>query len=713
MKRQRIRNQSNVGRRLRLESLESRRVLAAISVAIDGADTVSEIGSQTLRYTLTRDDTAFPMAVQVEFSGTAVYETDYEVRERERDSVRLPESPEVDGTVRGTVIFEQGVDSVDVIVDPINDGVTELDETVILTVLESDLFASIGGAAARIIPDTPTEYYVVDASNRLGVVDVERGVIDFVGVIDASQLITDIAFTADGELYAISRDNLYLVRLDVLNEGVFGTVFLGGHSIIGANALVDARDGDFGSTEGDLFAVGHGSLDLHLIDLVSVGGTPSLANVVPVFDIEGALDARAFPSNYFSSGDLDYRTGGELLLSVMRPEDSFDSLIEIETPGANGVLDRGPSAIEDTGEDFVGVQGFAFDNADSFAFTDHTLLSFNPFNRDFARETELTGRLYTLDAADSATGVIEGIIPPPPTVSINSLASDPADLPRGVQPTSWLTQRSQISEIVLQLGFPIEVIPDGAIGLTNLGVTDDQSDVGVTLATEQLVLSSDGQQITIELTQDQLDAGRYQLDVSSEVTFGDDFAFHGDSTNRFFVLPGDFDGNNSVDLRDLDTLAYWMGEPTAPEYVDLDGVGTITTQDAEVLEANFASQIELPGAGAVAGEFLDTDRLATALVTLGHRTDVNGSGAVSPIDALITINRIARGTVELNDWRFDTNRDGRITPVDALRVINELTASLRGEGEGGFLEVALASNTGVTDEALTALDEEGDFAALF
>ncbi|MEL6108308.1 MAG: dockerin type I domain-containing protein [Planctomycetota bacterium] len=713
MKRQRIQNRSNVGRRLRLESLESRRVLAAISVAVDGADTVSEVGSQTLRYTLTRDDAAFPMAVQVEFSGTAVYETDYQVRERDRDSVRLPESADADGTVRGTVIFEQGVDSLDVIVDPINDGVTELDETIVLSVLESDQFASISGAASRIIPDTPTEYFVVDTSNRLGVVDVERGVIDFVGFINASQLITDIAFTADGELYAISQDNLYQLRLDILNEGVIGTVFLGGHSIIGANALVDARDGDFGSTEGDLFAVGLGSLDLHLIDLVNVGGAPTLANVVPVFDIGAALDARAFPSNYLSSGDLDYRTGGELLLSVMRPEDPSDSLIEIETPGANGFLDRGPSAIEDTGEDFVAVQGFAFDNGDSYAFTDHTLLSFNPFNRDFARETELTGRLYTIGAADSATGVIEGIIPPPPTVALNSLASDPSDLPRGVQPTRWITQRSQISEIVVQLGFPIEVIPDGAITLTNLGITDEQSDVGISLSADQLVLSSDGQQITIQMTPEQLDAGRYQLEISSQVTFGDDFTFVGDSINRFFVLPGDFDGNNSVDLRDLDTLAYWMAEPTAPRYVDLDGVGTITTQDAEVLEANFAAQIELPDADEIPGEFLDTDRLAAALVTLGHRTDVNGSGAISPIDALIAINRIARGTAELNDWRYDTNRDGRVTPVDALRVINELAASLRGEGEGGFLSAASTSNAAATDQVLTALDNQGDFSALF
>ena len=336
-------------------------------------------------------------------------------------------------------------------------------------------------------------------------------------------------------------------------------------------------------------------------------------------------------------------------------------------------------------------------------------MSFNPFNRDFARETELTGRPYTLGTSISATGVIEGIIPPPPTVSLNSTIADPPNLPRGVQPTSWLAQRSDLREIVIQLGFPISAIPADAITLTNLGVTDLDVDVEIALAAEQMTLSGDGQQITIVTDAGQLSEGRYQLDVSSEITFGEDFSLLGDATNRFFVLTGDFDGNNSVDLRDLDTLAYWMSEPTAPDYVNVDGVGTITTLDAAIVEANFAQQIELPDSTSAPAEFLDTDRLARAMETLAHRTDVNGSGAVTPIDALNAINRIARGVPELNDWRFDTNRDGMISPRDALRVINELAANAESEGaEGEFLSFSAA-----VDDALAGFEEEDGFGTLF
>ncbi|MEO1524124.1 MAG: dockerin type I domain-containing protein [Planctomycetota bacterium] len=718
MKRQKRQRRTRGRRRPSLEALESRRVLAAISVSIEAPELISESGSQTLRYTVSRDDTTFPMAVQFGLSGDAVYEVDYQVREGDRDTIRLPESASEDGTVRGTVIFEAGVDSIDVVVDPMNDGVTELDESVILTVFQSDTFGSIGGAATRFVEDMPADYFVVDQNNQLGKVDVVRGVIERVGFIDVFQQITDLAFTSTGDLYAISRDNLYQIELDAVTDAVSQTVFLGGHSVLNANALVDARDGDFGSTEGDLFIAGLSTLDLYLIDLETLDDTTQVNNVFPVFDIAQALADRAFESDYLSSGDLDYRTGGELLLSAMRMEDDSDSLIEIETPGANGVLDRGPSPIEDTGEPFVGVQGFSFDGDDSYAFTGRTLLSFNPFNRDFARETELTGRSYTLGETVSATGVIEGIVPPPPTVSFNTQISDPPDLSRGTQPTSWSMQRSQIQEIVLDLGFPIEGIPGDAITLTNLGVTDDDVDVEVPLTAEQMELSPAGQQIIIRPDVELMTAGRYQIDVSSQITFGEDFTLVGDSSNRFFVLPGDFDGNNSVDLRDLDTLAYWMGEPTAPNYVNLDSIGSITTQDAAVVEANFAGQIDLPGSNPEAAEYLDTDRLARALETLGHRTDVNGTGAVTPLDALNAINRIARGTVELNDWRFDVNRDGGVTPRDALLVINELSEIFSGQGSGGGGEgepvgTLFTSDTSAIDSALGAFDEEGDFGSLF
>ena len=63
------------------------------------------------------------------------------------------------------------------------------------------------------------------------------------------------------------------------------------------------------------------------------------------------------------------------------------------------------------------------------------------------------------------------------------------------------------------------------------------------------------------------------------------------------------------------------------------------------------------------------------------RLDVNGDGHITPIDALMVINRLnsawssASGQVnELanQDLPFDTNQDGLITPQDVIGIIEEL-----------------------------------------
>ncbi len=68
-------------------------------------------------------------------------------------------------------------------------------------------------------------------------------------------------------------------------------------------------------------------------------------------------------------------------------------------------------------------------------------------------------------------------------------------------------------------------------------------------------------------------------------------------------------------------------------------------------------------------------------------SDINNDGNVSPLDALVIINELARrartmqpsfavlNSPELGTWRglyFDQNQDGSVSPLDALRVINEL-----------------------------------------
>lgn len=70
--------------------------------------------------------------------------------------------------------------------------------------------------------------------------------------------------------------------------------------------------------------------------------------------------------------------------------------------------------------------------------------------------------------------------------------------------------------------------------------------------------------------------------------------------------------------------------------------------------------------------------------------DADGSGRVSPLDALLIINRInlfGSGLLpsrQPEDPYFDVNRDGRVGPEDTLLVINCLNAEPEAEGESGL-----------------------------
>jgi len=68
--------------------------------------------------------------------------------------------------------------------------------------------------------------------------------------------------------------------------------------------------------------------------------------------------------------------------------------------------------------------------------------------------------------------------------------------------------------------------------------------------------------------------------------------------------------------------------------------------------------------------------------------DVNRDGKISPIDALLVINRLNQSTQRSLPTQnasaaffYDTNRDGSVTPIDALLVINQLN-NRSGSGEG-------------------------------
>jgi VCBS repeat-containing protein len=95
--------------------------------------------------------------------------------------------------------------------------------------------------------------------------------------------------------------------------------------------------------------------------------------------------------------------------------------------------------------------------------------------------------------------------------------------------------------------------------------------------------------------------------------------------------------------------------------------------------------------------------LASRLQNPDLNPDVNDDGDISPIDALLVINRIGRDggdsipvTGEDSGPPFyDVNGDQRITPLDALAVINELALRAAASGESEFVVAPFA---GVSDD---------------
>ncbi len=145
------------------------------------------------------------------------------------------------------------------------------------------------------------------------------------------------------------------------------------------------------------------------------------------------------------------------------------------------------------------------------------------------------------------------------------------------------------------------------------------------------------------------------------------------------------------------------------------------------LFANFGDRYSLPifgnfdppvagGDGASGGHLVSYTNAALPL-------DVNNDGLISPIDALLVINRLnASGATAVPDMMVeyedlapfvDVNADRILSPLDALLVINYLNrADAGGEGEGseaGSIVVASAAESGLAGDSMP---EMGAFAGV-
>jgi len=188
------------------------------------------------------------------------------------------------------------------------------------------------------------------------------------------------------------------------------------------------------------------------------------------------------------------------------------------------------------------------------------------------------------------------------SVTPNAQQVDPADLvEKGVQPTSWSTQNSEILDITVKFNEVVQIAVDD-IQLVNLGV-DVPQDPDVPFALLANHFSQNANEVVLTFAAGELAEGVYRLSVAGTVvdlegkpldgdqdeTGGDEFVIEGSSANGLFKLVSEFNGDAGVSVFDFSTFGYWFGSAVgvAPEYVDLNRDGGVSVFDFAFFSGNF------------------------------------------------------------------------------------------------------------------------------
>lgn len=92
--------------------------------------------------------------------------------------------------------------------------------------------------------------------------------------------------------------------------------------------------------------------------------------------------------------------------------------------------------------------------------------------------------------------------------------------------------------------------------------------------------------------------------------------------------------------------------------------------------------------------------------------DVDDDGSVTPLDALVVVNRLNRGTDDsvVGKPQFhDVDDDSRVTPLDALVLINDINARAADTGAGGplLLQSSVLKNAATGTRVRVELETEG------
>jgi hypothetical protein len=271
------------------------------------------------------------------------------------------------------------------------------------------------------------------------------------------------------------------------------------------------------------------------------------------------------------------------------------------------------------------------------------------------------------------------LVPVPPrvlSVSINSDQTDPPDLAKGPQPTSWSVQRAEVTSFVVEFSEDIEGVVPADLVLTNLGRNADvDPDQVVSLSMNQLSISGD--ELTITFDQNSLMDGVYSLEVLPTVTDligdpldgngdgtgGDSYVIEGNSNNKLFRMTFDYNGDNGTSVFDFSTFSYWFGTavPVAPAYADPSLDGGVSVFDFSLFSANFGQSVTFPAA--FAARFVESAPVESARVaeirSIGFQemVELNELMVVVPNEPNVR-HEVVRQPAELRLENFEEERLG-------------------------------------------------------
>lgn len=245
------------------------------------------------------------------------------------------------------------------------------------------LIALAGFCMATTVAQADPTLWIDDASNNIGTVDLTTGAVTVVGNADIrGEVLTDIGFTANGNLYGVSFNNLYSINTSTGHGTLISSLGVGNGAM---NALVGAG--------GSLLAASNTTNNLY-----SLAPSPYSASTF--------IGSTGAPS----AGDLAF-AGGSLYLSGI---DRFgnDELIKLNLSGHTISSSTVIGEFSQGATRFNGVFGLADDGTTMYAVDGTEIFTVDLANGDLTSLRNYAG--HGLGAANGTAFENEGTLVPEP-----------------------------------------------------------------------------------------------------------------------------------------------------------------------------------------------------------------------------------------------------------------------------------------------------------